>query len=372
MSQAFEAHEYIDYLLAHWRSVLVTCLVAVAVAVIASLWLPKRYEATASILIDPPAGSDVRAATAVSPVYLESLRTYEHFADSDSLFQRAAERFHLVEPGGGMSVGGLKRRALRVSKLRDTRILQISVTLIEPKTAQALAQFLAEETVRMSQTLIRESESDLIEDARRQASVAEERMNSEQKVYTDFSSTASIDGLKAEVESLTQAFGDMTRDSLAADADVAEWTERAKSEKNSWSVDRAREELQATQAKAAALRAEKNAMEQRIQAKSDSLARAIARKEQLEAKVKEATMAYNAAAVRLQEIRSAASFRGERLKMIDPGVVPERPSFPNLPLNVIAAFAAGILIALVQLSVRFNYSRARRAAWRDDPIRVDR
>jgi uncharacterized protein involved in exopolysaccharide biosynthesis len=338
----------------------------------ATLWLPKRYEATASILIDPPAGSDVRAATSVSPVYLESLRTYEHFADGDSLFQRAAERFHLLEPGSGMSAGSLKRRALRVSKLRDTRILQISVTLTDPKAAQALAQFLAEETVRMSQALIRESESDLVDDARRQASAAEERMNSELKAYTDFSSTASIDGLKAEVESLTQAFGEVARDSLSADADVAEWAERAKSEKNSWSGERAREELQATQAKAAALRAEKNDMEQRIQAKSDILARAIARRDQLEAKAKEATTAYNAAAVRLQEVRSAASFRGERLKMIDPGVVPEKPVSPNLPLNLVAALLAGLMISVVQLSVRFNYSRARRAAWRGDPVRVDR
>ena len=29
-----------------------------------------------------------------------------------------------------------------------------------------------------------------------------------------------------------------------------------------------------------------------------------------------------------------AGFRGERLKIIDPGIVPERPSSPNLPLNV--------------------------------------
>ena len=32
---------------------------------------------------------------AVSPIYLESLKTYEHYAESDSLFQNALDRFGL-------------------------------------------------------------------------------------------------------------------------------------------------------------------------------------------------------------------------------------------------------------------------------------
>jgi len=75
---------------------------------------------------------------AVSPIYLESLKTYERFADSDSLFQKAVERFALE----GQPIESLKRSVLKVDKLRDTRALQISVTLPDPKTAQAVAQFL--------------------------------------------------------------------------------------------------------------------------------------------------------------------------------------------------------------------------------------
>ena len=52
--------------------------------------MTPQYTATARIVIDPPAGTDLRAAMAVSPIYLESLRTYEQFASSDSLFQKAA------------------------------------------------------------------------------------------------------------------------------------------------------------------------------------------------------------------------------------------------------------------------------------------
>jgi len=41
--------------------------------------------------------------------------------------------------GEGRSVESLKAQVLKVSKIRDTRILEISVTLRDPKQAQAHA-----------------------------------------------------------------------------------------------------------------------------------------------------------------------------------------------------------------------------------------
>jgi len=100
----------------------VACVTAVVLSLSVSLLLPKRYTATASIVIEPPAGNDVRTATAVSPVYLESLRTYERFADSDTLFAGAVEHFHLASGENPRSIESLKQQVLKVSKLRDTKI----------------------------------------------------------------------------------------------------------------------------------------------------------------------------------------------------------------------------------------------------------
>src|SRR5258708_11365300 len=111
------------------------------------LFPPKRYTATASIVIEPPGGADARSATVLSPVYLESLKTYEHFAASDSLFVGAAEHFHLVSPAGSQAIESLKRGILKVSKIRDTKILEISATMQDPNLAQRLAQYVAGETV---------------------------------------------------------------------------------------------------------------------------------------------------------------------------------------------------------------------------------
>ena len=88
MAEPFEIFRYMSYLRLRWEWIVVSAAVAVALAA-GHVTLPKQYTATARILIEPPAGTDLRSAMAVSPIYLESLKTYEHFASSDSLFQKA-------------------------------------------------------------------------------------------------------------------------------------------------------------------------------------------------------------------------------------------------------------------------------------------
>src|SRR2546426_4620774 len=83
MAQPFDAYEYLDFLLSRWRFVAAACAAAVVLTLAVSLSLPKKYTAISRIVIEPPAGSDPRATIAVSPIYLESLRTYEMFASSD-------------------------------------------------------------------------------------------------------------------------------------------------------------------------------------------------------------------------------------------------------------------------------------------------
>jgi len=88
VSQEFDAFEYAGHLGSRWRAIAGGCVVALLLTAAITFFLPKRYTATASILIDPPAGSDPRTTTAVSPIYLESLKSYEHFAASDTVFQK--------------------------------------------------------------------------------------------------------------------------------------------------------------------------------------------------------------------------------------------------------------------------------------------
>src|SRR6266581_999994 len=97
MPDSFDAFRYISYMRSRWRWIAASCAVAMVLAFVFTLLQPRLYTATARVVIEPPAGSDLRSAMAVSPIYLESLKTYEQFAAGDSLFQKALEKFGLRE-----------------------------------------------------------------------------------------------------------------------------------------------------------------------------------------------------------------------------------------------------------------------------------
>ena len=132
MYQSFDAYEYVDYFRRRWLVVAAACAAAVLLALGVSLLLPKQYTATASIVIEPPGGSDARLTTAVSSMYLESLKSYELYGNSETLFAQAAEKFHL-RSSASEPLETLQHRILKVSKLRDTKILEVSAKLSDPR-----------------------------------------------------------------------------------------------------------------------------------------------------------------------------------------------------------------------------------------------
>ena len=100
-SDEFDALSFVRYARGQWLVFAISCVAAVVLATLITRTLPKRYTATASILIEPPAGNDPRAATAVSPVYLESLKTYERIASSNTMFQEALKHLNIPEAASG-------------------------------------------------------------------------------------------------------------------------------------------------------------------------------------------------------------------------------------------------------------------------------
>jgi uncharacterized protein involved in exopolysaccharide biosynthesis len=47
------------------------------------------------------------------------------------------------------------------------------------------------------------------------------------------------------------------------------------------------------------------------------------------------------------------------LRIVDPGIVPQRPSFPNTPLNVLLAIAIGAAGSITYVAIAFSYERRR-------------
>jgi len=350
MQDSFNAYRYFSFLLRRWMFVAIACTAAAGIALAVSLLLPSRYTATASIIIEPPPGNDPRVATAVSPVYLESLKTYEQFASSDSLFARALERFQLRR-GDSDSFENLKRRILKVSKIRDTKILQVSATLNDPTRAHELAEFLAMETVNLSRTVARQADQQAILDSEKQLEAARARAAQAQSEWDKFAAGEPVDALEADIEAQTKLKAGADRDLLEAKAIEAEYAARANA-----AADR---ELGPLRARIAVLEKQSSALAAEIRGKSAMLARRQSMSGQLQTRLKTAETALETAMNRVRDLRAVTGFRSETLEVIDPGIVPQRPSSPNIPLNVFAAFFAALVASLAYLSVVFGYRNAK-------------
>src|SRR5580692_4211160 len=194
-----EGIAFAQYLRRHRAVLVITCSTAVAIALVASLLLPVRYTATASIVIEPPGGNDPRAATAVSPVYLESLKTYQLLASSDTIFARALDELQLRRKFPNATIEALKRRILTLNKPTNTSILEISATLDDPRQAQALAQYIAEHTVKLNDQLDEQSNQDILQEPHRIFDQAVARRARAEEARGEFTKTTSVETVAEEV-----------------------------------------------------------------------------------------------------------------------------------------------------------------------------
>jgi len=360
MADTLDGLVYINYLRSRWRVVALSCLIAVALASGVSLLLTRQYTATARILIEPPAGADPRSAMAVSPIYLESLKTYEQFASSDSLFQKSAGRFQLETLMGPLPIESLKKRVLKVGIVRNTRILEIAATLPEARKAQALAQYVADETVAQNRSLIAQSGQDLVAGVEKQADEARARLDRAEAAWSRLLIEEPVDSLQSAVEEAGALRAKLSEQLAHTRLEIADAGDRER-QSSPAEANVVRKEQSNARARLEELQRQVDSLDRQIADKEKLLTQRQARREQLEAERKSDEAAFTAVEARLRETRNDLGYRGERLTVIDPGVVPERPSSPNMPLNVAAAALLGLLFPLVYLALALNFEQHRGA-----------
>jgi uncharacterized protein involved in exopolysaccharide biosynthesis len=354
---------FASYLGSRWRVVAITCLIALVVAGIGSLLMPKKYSSTATVLIEPPAGQDPRGATAISPVYVESLKTYERFALSNTLFVQALNQLDLRKGYPGASVESLKKAILRVTKPRDMKLLEITATLSNPENAQALARFMAEQTVKLSASLDQRSQEDLTEAIRKQLEGARSRADKAEKTRNDFLASDPTEPLEAELRNGTEQKLRLQNELTEARIDLVDYEARIRSasspDKDAQESARMREQIAASKARAAQIEQADRELGQSLAAKGLLVERRKHQREVLDIERQSARAQYELATNRYNDTLASAAFRSERLEIIDPGTVPERPSSPNVPLNLVIAFFGAAFSSLVYLTLGFSLSRLR-------------
>ena len=354
---SFDALSFARYARGQWLVFAISCGAAVVLATLISLALPKQYTATASILIEPPAGNDPRAATAVSPVYLESLKTYERIASSNTMFQEALKRLGIPEAASGASVESLKRTILKVSKPTTTKILEINTTLANPEKAQALAQYIAEKTVQLSKDVDSNSEREVTRDSRRIVAAAEARLKRAEEARETAVKTEPIANLEDEVSNETELRFRVRRDLVSASSDLAEAIAAQHSESepapesNAASLNTV--QIAKTRARVKQLENEVKGLSQAIGTNGVVLEQRRLHRDASETELKAARAASEAANQRLNDVLVSSGFRIERLNVIDRGVIPKSPSSPNLPLNIVAALLLSLVASTVYVAVQF-------------------
>jgi capsular polysaccharide biosynthesis protein len=355
MAESIDAFRYMSYLRSRWRSIAASCATAVVIAAGVSLALTRQYTATARIVIEPPAGTDLRASVAVSPIYLESLRTYEQFASGDSLFQRAVEKFGLRSG----PIESQKKRVLKVGLLRNTRILEISATLPDAAKAQALAQYLAQSTIETNRSLTGDGDQDLMQGMLTQQREMRERLDSLNTTWGELAAREPVATLQAEAENTATLRAGLDQQISNTELEIADAAERLPQAAAGGDAAEIRKQASNARARLEQLRRQAQTLERQGAEREKLLASRLARRERLDMERKAALAQLTGVETQIREARGGATFRGERLKLIDPGIVPERPSSPNLPLNVAVAFLLGLALPVVWLTLRMGYDDRR-------------
>ncbi|HZU24844.1 MAG TPA: hypothetical protein VFA04_04940 [Bryobacteraceae bacterium] len=343
---------------ARWRF-LAAVIGATAILVFAvSELLPRRYTAVTTVIIDPPAASDARTGSMLNPAYLDSLRTFEHFFTSDALFQDAAQRFHLDTRN--QDIDRVRARVLKVKQQHETRILEVSVTLGDPETAWKLAQFITQRSIAESREHAISVDRDSMSNLSAEVDKARAEMERAEADWREATQNDTPESIQAALDSEVSLESDIRTHQNEAAADREEWQVRAR---EGQVTDRAYAQVQARAAEArrddyakqrAQLDAEITADRRRLAEKTARLALASARLDMTR-------KAFESAQTRLRDFDAIAGMRSERMRMIDPGVIPRRPSFPNVPLNTLAGIILAACLGIGWVVLRADETRPQPA-----------
>jgi uncharacterized protein involved in exopolysaccharide biosynthesis len=366
--EEFDGIQFARYVRRRGLVVATCCATAVALAGGVSVLLPARYTATASILIEPPAGNDPRGATAVSPVYLESLKTYERFASSDSVFATALHKAGLQQTFGGKSVESIKRSVLKVARPTSTKIVEISATLDNPESAQRLAQYIAEQTVTLNRDLENHSTQDVLGEAGKALASAGARLRQAQQTKAEVIRIEAIDALQSEVTEANQLRLGAEQELGKTRAELADMQAEMKTFHPGDGLDQQADwtfrQIEALRARAVSLETQLQTLSQICSEKTNVLEARKQHREIVDAELHSANADYELARTKLSDAQTSAAYRGERLEIMDPGIVPHSPTFPNTPFNVMIALLVSLIASVGYLAAQFGYSRAPR--YRDE------
>ena len=126
-----------------------------------------------------------------------------------------------------------------------------------------------------------------------------------------------------------------------------------------------------SRARIAALEKERVRVDQEAAAKRSALATLRARSLRVEDRIRAAQIRFETLSQRATDLAATTGTRTDQVRLIDPGVVPQQPSFPRPTLFVTAAFLIALMLSLIYLTLQFGLQR-QQTTFRESELRVAR
>jgi uncharacterized protein involved in exopolysaccharide biosynthesis len=345
-TETLEVRSYLRHLGSRWKTLLAVPAVAVVVALLVSLALPRKYDATVTLLVQPGA-SDARFPPAMNQIYLEYLRSYEQVVQGSDLLSKVIREFHL-----DLTVDSFRNQVLDVHMPRFSKMLTVRVRWSDPQKAHDIALFLAKEAVTTIDAL-RDA------DAERTARQSQQEVQRAQARFEEASAQLLAFKLKTREEELSR--------SVQVEMDTkSEYEKQLANSQIQLSVletrfpsEQAKEvaaSLTAERARQTALRKGLAGLEAQLSRHQAELLKARAGTASLERAYQSAEETLNQATTRANDTRAATVSRSEQLQIADPGVVPQRPSSPHYLFNALLALARGLFAAVIYESWQWSES----------------
>src|SRR5262249_54400929 len=154
-----------------------------------------------------------------------------------------------------------------------------------------------------------DTDADLLSEARNRADAARRLLEQEQTAWREFSLKQPYESMRADLEALTDSRTRVERDLFESRAELAELQVRNTDSR-----------LAAVRARVELLEKQNAEIDRQLQSKGAQFSERNARADEFQQRLRAAQTTYDAAATRLREIEASAGSRGERMRVVDPGL----------------------------------------------------
>lgn len=324
-----------------WGIIAATLIVMILTGV-GSLFLQKRYKASATLLInESKMGIDGVISNYFNPRFYY---TFEGLVKNKDLVRRAIKKFNLDKKPYELTVEAVLEN-VQVALVRNTRLINLTVEFPDPVLAADIANFIAQEAVAQNTEINNTDASRAREFMAAQVNAVAESMKANEKNLREYKQQAKIKELETDVETLLYNKADLSLRRSDALIKKAELEAAGKTSGTVASSGGAATSIQELDALVASLDKMIADVEKSLDEKQKLLAEREIRIEALLALFDADQTSYGRINTRLGENSTRVSEKFQEIRVIDPAIPPYFPEWPRKKLMVIIAGVLAFLLS---------------------------